>query len=164
VSSDLEQFLELNNDRQVVRFMVALDRTQAIERLRANEHEWQQHGHGLLAVLERSSGRFLGRAGLKYWPQFEETEAGWALFPAVWGQGYASEAARACIDWGFSKFPFPYLTAMIQPQNERSLRLARSLGFEELRRETLLGKPVIVHALTRERHLTDGNASELPRG
>ena len=67
--------------------------------------------------------------------------------------------AGACFE---SRPPLSYPTAMIQPGNERSLRLAKSLGFEELRRETLLGKPVIVHALTRERHVRGGNSVPKP--
>ena len=43
---------------------------------------------------------FLGRAGLKHWPQFDETEVGWVLRRDAWGHGYATEAARACIEWG----------------------------------------------------------------
>ncbi len=60
------------------------------------------------AVLGRLSGRFLGRVGLKYWPQFDETEVGWVLRRDAWGHGYATEAARACLDWGFGNLAIPY--------------------------------------------------------
>jgi RimJ/RimL family protein N-acetyltransferase len=148
--ADLEEFIALHRNPEVVRFVRALDRTQAEARLRANEQEWREFGSGLLAVLDRSSGRLLGRVGLKYWPQFRETEAGWLLRRDAWGHGYATEAARACIDWGFAALPVPYVTAMIQPKNTRSLRVAQRLGFEPVREDVLLGDPVIVHALERE--------------
>jgi len=79
VMADLDEFAALHRDPEVVRFVWALDRAQAKERLQANEQEWRERGHGMLAVLDRSSGRLLGRVGLKYWPQFRETEAGWLL-------------------------------------------------------------------------------------
>ncbi len=150
VMDDLDEFATLHRDPEVVRFVRALDRGQAEERLRANEQEWAERGHGMLAVLDRSSGRLLGRVGLKYWPQFKETEAGWLLGRDAWGHGYATEAARACLESGFAMLPVPYITAMIQPANTRSTQVAQRLGFQPLREDVLLGDPVIVHAVNRE--------------
>ncbi len=148
--ADLDEFAELHRDPEVVRFVQALDRVQAEKRLQANEQEWRERGHGLLAVLDRSSGRLLGRVGLRYWPQFQETEAGWLLGRDAWGHGYATEAGRACLNWGFETLPIPYTTAMINPENTRSIRVAQRLGFEPAREDVLLGYPVIVYALERE--------------
>jgi GrpB-like predicted nucleotidyltransferase (UPF0157 family)/RimJ/RimL family protein N-acetyltransferase len=149
-SADLDGFLALHSDPEVVRFVGTLDRAQAQERLQANEREWTERGHGLLAVIARDGGRLLGRVGLRYWPQFQETEAGWLLRRDAWGHGYATEAAGACVNWGFAALPIPYITAMIHPDNTRSTQLAGRLGFKPAREDVLLGSPVIVHAL--ERH------------
>ncbi|MEU9141309.1 GNAT family N-acetyltransferase [Streptomyces sp. NPDC048404] len=53
------------------------------------------------AVCRRaeSTGEFIGRVGLNYWEQFNEVELGWTLKAETWGRGYATEAARACLDW-----------------------------------------------------------------
>ncbi len=145
--SDLDEFLGLHRDPEVVRFVRALDRAQAEQRLQANEQEWAVRGHGMLAVIERASGRLLGRVGLKHWPQFGETEAGWLLRRDAWGHGYATEASRAVLDWGFETLPLAYVTAMIAPANERSIQVARRLGFRPTREDVLLGDPVVVHAI-----------------
>lgn len=145
--SDLEEFVGLHEDPEVVGFVRALDGEQAARRLRASEREWEERGHGLLAVIERSDGRLLGRVGLRYWPQFGETEAGWLLRRDAWGCGYATEAVRACLAWGFAALPVAYVTAMIAPGNTRSIRVAQRLGFKPIRRDVLLGDPVIVHAV-----------------
>jgi RimJ/RimL family protein N-acetyltransferase len=100
-------------------------------------------------VLDRASGRFRGGAGLKHWPQFEETELGWALRRDAWGRGYATEAGRACIEWAFAAFSMPYLTAMVGAANVRSVRVAERLGLTPLRDDVLLGDPVVVYALHR---------------
>ena len=150
VMADLDEFLVLHHDPEVVRFVRTLDRAQAKKRLRTNEREWEERGHGMLAILDRASGRFLGRVGLKYWPQFEETEAGWLLRRDAWGHGYATEAGRACLDWGFAALAVPYVTAMIHPENARSIQVAQRLGFGPAREDVLLGDPVVVHALARE--------------
>jgi RimJ/RimL family protein N-acetyltransferase len=145
---DLDEFVALHRDPEVVRFVRTLDRAQAEERLRTNEREWEERGHGLFAILDRLDGRLLGRVGLKYWPQFQETEAGWLLNRDAWGRGYATEAARACVDWGFATLSVTYFTAMIHPQNVRSTRVAQRLGFQPLREDVLLEDPVVVYALS----------------
>jgi RimJ/RimL family protein N-acetyltransferase len=146
---DLDEFAALHADPEVTRFIRPLDRTEAEERLQRDEVEWRERGHGLLAVLDRESGRFLGRAGLKHWPQFDETELGWVLRRDAWGQGYATEAAQACIDWGFAELEVPYLTAMISPGNARSIGVAERLGLTPMRDDVLLDEPVVVYAIRR---------------
>jgi RimJ/RimL family protein N-acetyltransferase len=89
-------------------------------------------------------------AGMKYWPQFDETELGWVFRRDAWGHGYATEAARACRDWGFCSLSVPYLTAMIQAANDRSAAVARRLGLSPLRTDVLLGTKVVVYALSRD--------------
>ncbi len=144
---DLDEFAELHADPEVTRFIHPFDRAEAEARIRLSEEEWRERGHGLLAVLDREGGRFLGRAGHRHWPQFGETELGWALRRDGWGKGYATEAGRACIDWGFAELDVPYLTAMIGPANVRSARVAERLGFTPLRDDVLLGDPVVVHSI-----------------
>jgi RimJ/RimL family protein N-acetyltransferase len=149
-TGDLEELLEVHAQPGVIEFMGPFAREQAIARLEVAEREWSERGHGLMAVHDRGDGRFLGRTGLKWWPQFGETEVGWVLHPGSWGQGYATEAGRACLDWGFRDFELDYVTAMIQPHNARSLAVAARLGMEPLRSDQLGDIPVIVHALRRE--------------
>lgn len=146
---DLDELAALHADPEVTEFIHPLDRAAAAERLRRDGSEWSKRGHGLLAVLDRRSGAFLGRCGLKYWPQFDETELGWALRRDAWGHGYATEAARACAEWGFSQLAVPHLTAMIHPDNVRSVRVAERLALTPLREDVLLGDPVVVYGLDR---------------
>ncbi len=86
---------------------------------------------------------------LKYWPQFDEAEVAWVLRREEWGHGYATEAARACADWGFREFAYPYLTAMIRPENARSVRVAERLGMTLLRDDSLFDVTVVVHFVER---------------
>jgi RimJ/RimL family protein N-acetyltransferase len=147
--ADIDEFLALHDDPEVTRFIRPLERREADERLRLVEREWLERGHGMFAVFDRASGRFLGRAGLKHWSQFDETELGWVLRRDAWGHGYATEAARACRDWGFASLDVPYLTAMIHPENDASVRLARRLGMTPLRSDSLLGDAVVVFSINR---------------
>jgi RimJ/RimL family protein N-acetyltransferase len=147
---DLDHFVALHSEPEVTRFIRPLGREEAAERLHRDEVEWAERGHGILAVFEKAGGEFVGRAGLKYWPQFDETELGWALRREAWGQGYATEAARACRDWGLAELDVPYLTAMIVPVNARSIAVAERLGMSAIREDELLGEAVVVYAVERE--------------
>ncbi|HYP55940.1 MAG TPA: GNAT family N-acetyltransferase [Solirubrobacterales bacterium] len=146
---DLDDFVALHTDPEVTRFIRPLDRAEAEERLLKDRVEWRQRRHGMLVVSDKRDGAFLGRVGLKHWPQFDETELGWALRRGAWGHGYATEAGRACRDWGFAKLEVPCLTAMIAPGNERSIAVAGRLGLTPRREDELLGEPVVVYAVDR---------------
>jgi RimJ/RimL family protein N-acetyltransferase len=150
-TADLDDVVEMNAMPEVIETMGAYDRSAALSRLERNEQEWQERGYGLMAIVERATGRFLGRSGLKYWSQFDETEVGWVLRADVWGQGFATEAGRACVDWGLRALELPYLTAMILPDNLRSINVATRLGMRPRRRDVLMDLPVVVYSIDRQR-------------
>jgi RimJ/RimL family protein N-acetyltransferase len=148
--ADLDEFIEMHAMPEVAETMMGrFERPAAAARLERNEQEWQERGHGLVAVLERASGRFLGRSGLKYWPQFDETEVGWVLRADAWGHGFATEAGRACLGWGFRTLGLTYITAMIKPDNRRSIAVATRLEMRPVREDHLMDLPVVVYAIER---------------
>jgi RimJ/RimL family protein N-acetyltransferase len=158
---DVEAYLELHSDPDVIRFIGEMDRSLAVARLESDARLWAGRGHGLFRLAHRDDGRFLGRVGLKYWPQFDETEVGWTLRREEWGHGFATEAARACAEWGFRELPVPYLTSCIEPHNARSIAVAERVGMTPLREDVLDGIPtvgnhvlngirIVVYAITRE--------------
>ncbi|MCF3964980.1 GNAT family N-acetyltransferase [Streptomyces fuscigenes] len=147
--ADTDAFVALHADDRVNRFVGSYTRERAQERLAGIEKQWAERGHGLCAVELKDGGAFVGRTGLQYWEQFDETELGWTFAAEVWGRGYATEAARACLDWAWDTLPVPYVTAMIRHGNTPSVRVAERLGFAPLREDDLYGAPVTVHGLNR---------------
>lgn len=147
---DLDEVVRLHEDPEVARFMGTPDRDWLEEWVEGSDGEWAELGYGRMALLDRVTGEFLGRTGLKRWPQFEETEVGWALRPEARGRGLATEAALAVLAWAFERFDLPYVTAMIRPDNTPSLAVAKRLGLMPVREDELLGVPVIVHAISAE--------------
>jgi RimJ/RimL family protein N-acetyltransferase len=159
---DLEPYLELHSDPDVARFLGEMDRELARRRLDADARGWEERGYGLFKATHREDGRFLGRVGLKYWPQFDETELGWTLRREEWGRGFATEAAAGCADWGFRALPVPYLISCIEPRNARSIAVAERLGMRPLRDDVLdgisaiggkvvSGIRVVIYSITQER-------------
>ncbi|MGE7436773.1 GNAT family N-acetyltransferase [Kitasatospora sp. NPDC001175] len=154
-TADTDWWVRLHADPEVGRFVGSYTREQAEARLRGIEEQWERRGHGLCAIELAATGETIGRAGLFWWEQFDETEAGWTLARAHWGHGYATEAARAVLDWGFGPLALPRITAMIHHGNHGSTAVARRLGFTPLREDELAGRPLTVHVLTRTGHRTD---------
>ncbi|MBY8884504.1 GNAT family N-acetyltransferase [Streptomyces sp. PTM05] len=142
---DATALVDLHADERVSRYTGAYSHERALVRLAAVEEQWRDRGYGLCAVELKATGEFLGRCGLNYWEQFDEVEAGWALRAAAWGHGYATEAARACVEWAAAALDVPYLTAMIHPGNTASARVAERLGFAPHREDVLFGAPVTVY-------------------
>jgi RimJ/RimL family protein N-acetyltransferase len=66
----------------------------------------------------------------------------------VWGRGLATEAARACVQWGFKEFGLRYLVALIEPANTRSIRVAQRLGMAPVRREFVFERDMVVHSVS----------------
>jgi RimJ/RimL family protein N-acetyltransferase len=144
---DLDELVRLHEDPAVAGFIGTPSREWLSERIEWSQEEWSERGHGLLAILDRRSGAFLGRTGLKYWPQFGETELGWVLQPEGRGRGVATEAAAAILESAAGRLDLPYVTAMIRPDNEPSIAVARRLGFSPLREDDLLGVAVTVYSV-----------------
>ncbi|MFH8403883.1 GNAT family N-acetyltransferase [Streptomyces sp. NPDC018019] len=149
--ADTEWWVRLHADTEVSRFVGRYTHEQAAARLDDIQQQWAERGHGLCAVELRSTGETIGRSGLNWWEQFDETEIGWTFARAHWGRGYATEAARAVLDWGFGTLELRQITAMVHPDNTASSSVARRLGFTPLREDTVLGRPCTVYALSRDR-------------
>ncbi len=119
--------------RQSLRLPDSYDEYRTYEGLAAFAGQWALRGTGQWAVVERSTGRFIGRAGTHYPHRFDWpcVEVGWTFHPDVWGWGYATEAGLASVDWAFKTHVWiDELCSMIHVENPRSAAVAQRLGFE----------------------------------
>jgi RimJ/RimL family protein N-acetyltransferase len=91
---------------------------------------WVLHGIGMFVVEERSSGKYVGRVGPWFPPGWPGFEIGWGIVREFRGKGYATEAARAAIDWSFSTFELDRIIHCIDRENTASQAVARRLGAE----------------------------------
>jgi RimJ/RimL family protein N-acetyltransferase len=111
---------------------------------------WSLLGFGTWAVERKADGALIGNVGLfNAWrdlePEFgEEPEMGWIFAAETHGQGLASEACRAVIDWAESNLQPTPIWAIIAPANEASIKLAEKLGFERHNETTYHDDPTIV--------------------
>ena len=119
-------------------------------RLLASVGGWQLNGFGGWAVERKGDGRLIGSAALfTGWrdlqPEFgEEPEMGWIFAAEVHGQGFASEACRAVLNWAEANLDPTPIWAIIAPANEPSFRLAERLGFERIGETLYNDEPTVV--------------------
>jgi RimJ/RimL family protein N-acetyltransferase len=106
---------------------------------------WKIRGFGQWALEDKASGRFAGFAGLWFPGDFDDVEMGYGLHPAFRGRGYAVEAARRALDYGYLERKFKRIVSYIQPKNLQSIRVAEKLGAKPAGVFSLLGKSHTVY-------------------
>jgi RimJ/RimL family protein N-acetyltransferase len=129
---DFADFAAMSADPEVMRFITVdgkpLSRFAAWQSFAAIVGHWTLRGYGLFAVVERATGRFVGRAGPWYPEDWPDLEIGWTLRSEFWGRGYATEAATRCIAYTFTELQRKHLVSLILPENARSIAVAARLG------------------------------------
>jgi RimJ/RimL family protein N-acetyltransferase len=138
---DLEPLAVMWSDEDVVRYIGGqkLGREDTWRRSLAACGQWPYVGFGYWIAESKSDGSVVGQAGFADFkrqmePSIEgEPELGYVFAPSVHGQGIASEACAAVLDWADANLNASSYPAIISPENEASIRLAERLGF---RRDT----------------------------
>ena len=131
--SDREPFAELNADTRVMEhFPSTLDKSRSDMFVDRIESEFAAYGWGLWAVELSATGEFIGFTGLavQTFPAHftPAVEIGWRLAHSAWGHGYATEAARAALSYGFEYVGLPEIVSMTAATNVRSQAVMRRLG------------------------------------
>ena len=90
---------------------------------------WHLRGFGMWALEDRTTGEFVGRAGLYQEPGWPGIEAAWTIRRDRWNQGLAAEAGQAVLAFAFTHVGASQLVSLIHPENAASIRVARKLGF-----------------------------------
>ena len=128
--SDLDVFAEFYADAEVMRYLTGepVARNDAWRNISAAAGHWVLRGYGTWVVERKSDGVVVGRVGLinpEGWPGLE---VGWTLGRPYWGKGYATEAARAAMNYGFLTQAVDRLLSVIDPDNKASQAVAQRLG------------------------------------
>jgi RimJ/RimL family protein N-acetyltransferase len=88
-------------------------------------------------VIEKATGRWVGRLGPWQPADWPGTEVGWGLAREVWGRGYATEGAAAAIDYVFDVLGWTDVIHCIGPANVNSQNVAKRLGSAWLRQDRM---------------------------
>jgi ribosomal-protein-alanine N-acetyltransferase len=103
------------------------------------ENHWAQYGYGNWGILPEGERQIIGWAGLQYVPELDETEVGYLLNRPFWGKGYATEAARTSLQFGFKNFSLDHIIALVHPDNLGSRRVIEKCGMSYVENKFLWG-------------------------
>jgi RimJ/RimL family protein N-acetyltransferase len=130
---DFDDLFAIWSDAETMRFYPAtLDHQGMREWIERNSKRYEQYGHGMWAVTLKSDGKFVGDCGLTIQAVdgVEELEVGYQFNKKYWGHGYATEAARGCMDYAFNRLGRRRIISMIRPENIPSRRVAERNGLK----------------------------------
>ncbi len=150
---DFPVYEALAADMNVMRFLggKTMDRVEAWRHMAFMVGHWTLRGYGYFALEDKESGQFIGRAGFTNpagWPGFE---LGWTIAPSHQRRGFAYEAAARLLRYAFEDLDKSHVISLIHRDNIPSQRVAEKLG-ETVEGDTIvLGMPVLIYGIDRER-------------
>jgi len=149
---DLDALVRVLCDRETMRFYpMIFDEAAATEWIARNQQRYATHGHGLWAMDLKSTGEMIGDCGVTLQNVDGESlpEIGYHLRRDMWGQGFATEAARACRDYGFIQLRAEFLISLVRPENLPSCRVTERNGMKVWKETTHAGLPHLVYRVRR---------------
>ncbi|KAM3113428.1 GNAT family N-acetyltransferase [Phormidesmis sp. 146-33] len=142
-AEDAEQAFEIYRDPEIFRFFrTAFSNPQPSSSVESQRERLQKvvdlyaqlnDGTGYWAIVLKTTGEIVGSVILKQLPDGENNptgdyEVGWHLKKSAWGKGFATEAGRGAIEYGFTTLNLPVIYAVTHPENDASKRVAQRLG------------------------------------
>jgi RimJ/RimL family protein N-acetyltransferase len=131
--SDILPFAEMNADPEVMKYFPNIfSEAETRSMVKRIQSHFGRNGFGLFAVEIKATGEFIGFTGFSI-PGFESfftpcVEIGWRYKKEFWGRGYATEAARACLTYGFETLQLKRIVSFTSPLNVNSERLMKRIG------------------------------------
>ena len=127
--SDAKKMWELNKDEDVIRFTgdPPFDSIASAQDFLRNYSDYRSNGFGRWAVIEKSTGEFIGWCGLKL-NELEVVDLGYRFFKKDWGKGYATESSRGCLAYGFGELGIEEIIGRAATENVPSWKVLEKLG------------------------------------
>jgi RimJ/RimL family protein N-acetyltransferase len=153
VEADLDELAVISSDPEVTKWVGdedGLNREDTWRRMAYFVGHWELRGFGQWALIERETGKLVGRAGLlrpEAWPGLE---VGWLVAREHWGRGFAPEAGRASMEWAREELGADHIISLIEDHNKRSARVAEKLGMEVEGRTKIIDDTVEVRIFGRD--------------
>ena len=163
---DAADILRLNSDASIMRFAnkkptASLD--EALDNIAVFQKQYAEQGYGRWAVILKTTGEHVGYCGLKYRhaeadPRRDFTDIGYRFERAHWKSGFAAEAARACLEYGFETLNLQRLVGCAPIENKQSIRVLERIGLQFYSNFLLEGKLTAWYQLWREAYFAQKNA------
>ena len=158
--TDFERMFLMDSDPEVMKYLgpPVESREESKEIIKMIQKQYEENGVGRLAVIEKESGLLIGWCGLKLLKEpingyVETLDLGYRFIPEFWGKGYAWEAAKATLDYGFNELKASSIYAFADSENTGSKYILNKMGFENTGEFEDLGVKCFWYELKREKYL-----------
>lgn len=130
---DYQDFFDLNNDPEVVRYVGdgAFASLNAAKKFLENYDQYEKYGMGRWAVILKPDNEFTGWCGLKFQPELSESgevDLGYRFFRKYWGQKIATESAKASVAFGFNTLGLKRIVGRVMSGNNASVKVLENCG------------------------------------
>ncbi|WP_372793053.1 GNAT family N-acetyltransferase [Lutibacter sp.] len=154
IASDGFHFYHLNNDFEVLRYtgnqpFKSLEEAMIFIK---NYSDYKRNGYGRWAVCIKETHEFIGWCGLKFEEKKEETDLGYRFYKKHWGKGYATEAAKACVNYGFSVLKLKKLIGRVSIKNIASIEVLKKCGFIYKNKFIYNHQPAVLYGMKYDRN------------
>lgn len=147
--SDAKNFYELNLNPNVIKYTgnKAFKDINEAKYFLENYSDYQRNGFGRWAVINKANQVFLGWCGLKYDEKLNETDIGFRFFEHFWNLGFATESAKACIDYGFAKLNLKTIIGRAMKENSASVKVLEKIGLQYVRDFNFNGHDGVIYSI-----------------
>ncbi len=133
---DIETYAEIMGDNEIAKWFpkgAGYTHEEAKKSLDNILSHWKKYGFGLWAITKKENSFLIGRCGLNYILETSEVEIDFVLASRYWKKGYATEAAKASLYYGFKILSLDRIIALAKPENSASLRVIKKIGMHYIR-------------------------------
>ncbi|AZA90523.1 Spermidine N(1)-acetyltransferase [Chryseobacterium nakagawai] len=157
--ADFEQVFLMDSDPEVMKYLgkPVINVDESKEAIKMIQKQYEENGVGRLAVIEKESDLMIGWSGLKLLKQpinghVNTLDLGYRFIPEFWGKGYAIEAARASLNYGFNELDADAIYAYADSGNTGSNYILKKLGFKNTEEFEDSGVKCLWYELKREKY------------
>lgn len=132
IASDGFHFYHLNNDKDVIKYTgnKPFKSLEEANNFINNYSDYKRNGYGRWAVCLKDTNEFLGWCGLKYDEEKKEIDLGYRFYKVYWGKGYATESAKACVNYGFLTLKISEIVGRAYVENPSSIEVLKKCNFK----------------------------------
>ena len=129
---DAFDFFNLNLDKEVLKYTgdQPFENIQASIDFLTNYDQYEKYGVGRLAVIDKTTLKFIGWCGLKYSREKNEYDIGFRFFKNFWNKGFATETAKKCLEYGFDELKIDRIIGRAMKENIGSIKVLEKIGMK----------------------------------
>ena len=150
--SDLDAYYEITSKDEVCKWLLSpasKTQTETKQLIEKFSNHWEDKGYGVWGVFDKQTNALLGHCGVQYLKDSGEVELLYAFGPKYWGHGYATEAARATLEWVFGKTKLNRIIVLAMPDNSKSINIIQKLGAKSSGIKEYFGAKLLCYEIIR---------------